>query len=64
MSAENEICLFVSPEGNDGWSGTIAEPDEGDGPFATIERARNAVRALKRKGRLTAPVRIVLRGGT
>ena len=64
MSAANEICLFVSPQGNDQWSGAIAEPNEGDGPFATIERARNAVRALKRKGRTKAPVRIVLRGGT
>ena len=41
MSAENEICLFVSLKGNDRWSGTIVEPNEADGHFATIERARH-----------------------
>ena len=41
--------VYVAPDGNDSWSGTFAEPDldEGDGPFATLARARDAVRALK-----------------
>jgi len=41
--------FYVSPQGNDHWSGALAEPnaDGSDGPFATIERAKLAVRALK-----------------
>ena len=41
--------FFVSTEGSDDWSGTLSDPDsEGsDGPFATLERARDAVRGLK-----------------
>ncbi len=41
--------FFVSPVGNDNWSGTLAEPNvEGtDGPFATLHRAKDAVRELK-----------------
>lgn len=55
--------LFISPAGNDNWSGTRAVPNTGktDGPFATIERAKIAVRALtaKRDGDIT----VLLRGG-
>ncbi|WP_444794557.1 right-handed parallel beta-helix repeat-containing protein [Saccharicrinis sp. GN24d3] len=41
--------FYVSPNGSDSWSGTLAEPNsEGtDGPFATLDRARDAVRELK-----------------
>ncbi len=43
--------FYVSPNGNDNWSGTLAEPNttKSDGPFATIERAKRAVRELKAK---------------
>ncbi len=43
--------FFVSPTGNDNWSGTLAEPNTTgtDGPFATIMRAKSAVRELKTK---------------
>ena len=35
--------FYVSPQGNDGWTGTAAAPSGSDGPFATIERpARGA----------------------
>lgn len=39
--------FFVSTDGNDEWSGTLAAPDadSADGPFATLERARDALRA-------------------
>ncbi len=57
--------FYVSPEGNDAWSGRLAAPnsERTDGPFATLERARDAVRDLKRN--LVAPrdIRVVLRGG-
>ena len=32
--------FFVSPRGNDAWSGRLADPGPADGPFATLERAR------------------------
>ena len=34
--------FFVSPKGNDRWSGRLADPGENDGPFATAARARPA----------------------
>lgn len=39
--------LYVSPVGNDAWSGKIAAPNAGktDGPFLTLGRAREAARA-------------------
>lgn len=41
--------FYVSPAGSDDWSGTLAERDGrgNDGPFATLARARDAVRKLK-----------------
>jgi hypothetical protein len=38
--------LYVSPDGNDAWSGTLAAPNAArtDGPFASLERARDGVR--------------------
>ena len=43
--------FFVSPQGNDNWSGTLDAPNSSntDGPFATIARAKLAVKALKSK---------------
>jgi len=40
--------FYVAPEGKDTWSGRYPEPRPGrnDGPFATLERAREAVREL------------------
>src|SRR6476620_717073 len=56
--------FFVSPSGNDNWSGKRAKPDAGDGPFATLRRARDAVRVLLTTRTERQPVRVVLRGGT
>jgi hypothetical protein len=56
--------FIVSPAGNDSWSGRLAEPnrDKTDGPFATVDRARNAVRELK--PRPDVPRTVAIRGGT
>lgn len=45
----NEADFYVAPNGNDAWSGTLAEPNaqKTDGPFATLARAQKAVRQLK-----------------
>jgi len=41
--------LYVATNGNDQWSGRLAAPNaqRTDGPFATLGRARDAVRARK-----------------
>lgn len=46
--------LFVAPDGNDHWSGSMAAPNaaRSDGPLATIEAARNAIRRIKAAGAL------------
>ena len=43
--------FYIAPNGNDFWSGKLAAPntDKSDGPFATIERAKQAVLELKSK---------------
>lgn len=57
--------FYVSLEGCDDWSGKLPEPNEDrtDGPFATIARAQNAIRELKKKGTLKGPVVVKIRGG-
>jgi len=59
---------FVSTLGNDQWSGTLPAPNAArtDGPFATLVRARDAVRELKRQqgGALRQPASVFVRGGT
>ncbi|MDJ0715926.1 MAG: right-handed parallel beta-helix repeat-containing protein [Prochloraceae cyanobacterium] len=60
------ILFYVAPNGNDAWSGRFASPNarKTDGPFATLERARNTIRQLKqRQGTLKQPVTILIRGG-
>ena len=43
--------FYLSPLGHDSWSGKLAKPNaqKSDGPFATLERSRNAVRELKKQ---------------
>ena len=40
--------FYVAPDGNDAWSGRLSEPNAAgaDGPFKTIERARDEIRNL------------------
>lgn len=55
--------FYVSPQGNDTWSGTLAEPNATgtDGPFATLSRARDAIRAADKAK--TRPWDVRIRGG-
>lgn len=48
-AAKAEADFYLSPNGSDTWSGTLARPNSQrtDGPFASLERARDAVRKLK-----------------
>ena len=49
-----QAAFYVATTGNGDWSGTLPDPNpEGnDGPFATLERARDAIRTLKQAGPL------------
>jgi len=58
--------LYVSPKGNDAWSGTLDEPNAAktDGPYATLRRARDEIRERKARGPLPAGgITVELRGG-
>jgi len=56
--------FYVSPVGSNDWSGTLPNPDARgtDGPFATLERARDAVRDLKE--RKSTDILVLVREGT
>lgn len=56
--------FFVAVDGFDEWSGRLAQPNDArtDGPFATLSRARNAVRELKRVGN-KKEIQVLIRGG-
>lgn len=67
-NSRKSIVFYVAPNGNDAWTGKRANRNstQTDGPFATLERARNAIRELKRQqgGILKQPVTVFIRGGT
>ena len=54
--ADDRLDLYVSPAGNDAWSGRHPDPtgDGRDGPFATLEAARDALRKRRRSGATVA----------
>ena len=56
--------VFVAVDGSDQWSGQLAQPNAAgtDGPFATLTRARNAIRALK-QARDKKEFHVLIRGG-
>ncbi|MFQ5809536.1 MAG: right-handed parallel beta-helix repeat-containing protein, partial [Armatimonadota bacterium] len=60
---EDSVTLYVATNGDDGWSGRLAAPNEGrtDGPLASLAGARDAVRDL-RKDDLQG-ITVVVRGG-
>ncbi|MBM4083084.1 MAG: hypothetical protein FJ278_25470, partial [Planctomycetes bacterium] len=59
------VTLFVATNGNDAWSGALAKPNRAktDGPFATLERARDEIRRLKETTGLPDGATIFIRGG-
>ena len=56
--------FYVAVDGSDQWSGKLPEPNEArtDGPFATLTRARNAIRAMKQLGG-KKQLQVLIRGG-
>jgi len=59
------LTLYVSPAGNDTFSGRRSEPNAAktDGPLATSERARDEIRSQKAAGGLKAGATVLIRGG-
>lgn len=51
--------FYLSPNGNDNNAGISTST-----PFATLERARNAIRDLKSRGQFNGPVNVILLAGT
>lgn len=61
-----QTVLHVAPNGNDAWSGSLDAPtsDKTDGPFATLQRARDALRKLKAEAQLKGESTVLVHGGT
>ena len=61
-----DTIFYVSPVGNDGWSGGLerSNSQKNDGPKASLAGARDAIRQLKSKGPLRAPVDVIVLPGT
>ncbi|MBT3288146.1 MAG: right-handed parallel beta-helix repeat-containing protein [Victivallales bacterium] len=64
LHAATATTFVVAPGGSDGWGGRLPEANatRTDGPFATVVRARDAVRQARRDGG-GGPFVIELRGG-
>ena len=58
-----EKSFYVSHSGNDSWSGKVPSPDKAgkNGPFATLEKAREAVRSEKKSGE--SAITVYIRAG-
>src|SRR5690349_12337475 len=46
------LDIYVATSGNDSWTGQLAAPNASktDGPFASFERARDEIRAARKRG--------------
>jgi hypothetical protein len=57
--------FYVATDGNDQWSGRLAAPNAAntDGPFATLQQARNEIRHQRQAGSLKEDVTVNVRGG-
>ena len=63
----DSVTYFVATNGSDVWSGKLPAPNatKTDGPFASIVRARDAIRALKKApGRADQAITVQVRAGT
>ena len=63
----SEFAFYVSPSGSDAWSGKLDQPNPAasDGPFLTLQRARQAVRDFTRLQKLPhSGLTVWIRGGT
>src|SRR5947209_3120881 len=65
VCAPESATFYVATNGFDGWSGKSAAPNaaKSDGPFASLERARNEIRQLKKNEPLTDGATVFVRSG-
>jgi hypothetical protein len=61
----NALTLYVSPSGNDSWSGRIAAPnrEHTDGPLASLAGARDAIRSVKTAQAGPSAIHVVVENG-
>jgi hypothetical protein len=61
----DEIQIYVAKNGRDTWSGSLNTPNnrQTDGPFASLEAARNKIRSFRSNSELLAPVIVNVREG-
>ena len=64
VEAHGAGTVYVAPDGDDGWSGTLpaTNQERTDGPFKTLGRAREAIRQIKKDA--AANPTVLVRGGT
>ena len=64
-SSTPAATFHLAPDGDDQWSGRLERPnpDRTDGPLASLEGARTALRRLKQAGPLREPVRFLVAAG-
>ena len=57
--------FFISTLGNDKWSGKLEQPDadKTDGPWASVNKAKEMIREAKFRGEISEPVTVWIRGG-
>jgi hypothetical protein len=65
VDTSNKQILYVAPNGDDAWSGSLPKPNANktDGPLATLNRAKAMVREWVKAG-LTQDVVVMIRQGT
>ncbi|MCF7707870.1 MAG: right-handed parallel beta-helix repeat-containing protein [Verrucomicrobia bacterium] len=65
VSGAGALDIYVSPEGDDNWSGRLSEPraEGGDGPLATLQGARDRIRALREESADIGVVRVIVKDG-
>ena len=65
VQCNQAVSLYVSPDGNDRWSGRLAQPnsERTDGPLATLRGARDHIRRLRLIARIPEPNRVVIADG-
>jgi uncharacterized protein (TIGR03437 family) len=63
-AAPTAVTFYVSPTGNDYWSGTLPSPNSSDtdGPFASFDHARAIVQSISKAG--LSRINVQFRGGT
>src|SRR5262245_61401044 len=72
VAGSEPLYFYVSVQGDDHWTGrqpaAVPAPAEGsgaiEGPFATLVRARDAIRQLRAETQLVSPVTVMVLDGT